>query len=159
MVGREDIETCYKQLKTLKAEISASKDMLEKNRAAISVNGEIPDKYKRAFNKLDTSIKEMETQYDALIRNIAPLEKEYVLTQIFADLYLQNDKGGKYFVEKAYALKETRAELIRKAECSFDIDALDDILLGLRNLFIEKEWENYKKYAQTLSFNKAVAVA
>ncbi|MBP3783854.1 MAG: hypothetical protein J6I68_11465 [Butyrivibrio sp.] len=148
MIGREDIEVRYDQLKSLKAEISASKDKLERNRNAIEVNGEIPDKYKSAFNRLATSIKNMEEQYDNLIVEVAPIEEEYVLSVISGNLLFFNDEEGKNFVKKAYSLKQTRLDLIRKAENSFDVDALDDILMGLRTKFVTEEFDNYTKYAQ-----------
>jgi len=147
-VGRDDLETRYNQLKSLKAAISASKDKLERNRVAIEVDGKIPDNYKRAFNKLTTSIKDMEDQYDELIVDVAPIEEEYVLSVISGNLLFFNDDEGKRFVQKAYAMKQTRFEIIRQAENLFDVDALDDILIGLRTKFIDEEFDNYTKYAQ-----------
>lgn len=147
-VGRDDLETRYNQLKSLKAAISASKDKLERNRVAIEVDGKIPDNYKRAFNKLTTSIKAMEDQYDELIVDVAPIEEEYVLSVISGNLLFFNDDEGKRFVQKACALKQTRLDLIRQSENSFDIDALDDILMGLRTKFVSEEFDNYTKYAQ-----------
>lgn len=146
-VGRDDLETRYNQLKSLKAEISASKDKLERNRVAIEVDGKIPDNYKRAFNKLTTSIKAMEDQYDELIVAVAPIEEEYVISVISGNLLFFNDDEGKRFVQKADALKQTRLDLIRQSENSFDIDALDDILMGLRTKFVSEEFDNYTKYA------------
>jgi hypothetical protein len=148
MIGREDLEVRYVQLKSLRAEISASKDKLERNRAAIEVNGAIPDKYKSAFNRLATSIKTMEEQEGNLIAEVAPMEEEYVLSVISGNLLFFNDEEGKNFVKKAYSLKKTRLDLIRKAENSFDVDALDDVLMGLREKFVTEEFDNYTKYAQ-----------
>lgn len=157
MIDRDTLQTRYEQLKSLKAELTASKDKLEKNEAAIMVDGKIPSKYQSAYNKLVSSINEMERQYDALIEDVGPMELEYELQDISANLLFLKDEEGKHFIKKAYALRATRREMLRQAEIAFDLDALDDILGGLREKFVEENFAKYREYAKALPWNKEMA--
>ena len=154
---RELLEQTYDVIKDLKKKIEVQRDKLERNRQAISIDGLIPEKYQKAFSKLENEIKALESRLTACMDILGPLEEAYIFSEISGNLYFEKGEGSAPFVEKAHSLRETKTDEIRSATMHFDVDELDKVLFPLRQTFVHDEFDAYTEYAKTLSINKVLA--
>ena len=152
---RDLLELHYNSALTLKKEIAEKEEKLQKNNEAILVNGQVPDKYKPAYQRFLNNLEELRKRLDGVEKVLGPIEEMYIFQVITGNLLFEKGDGIEPFLKKLEELKDREKENIRKATTDLDLEELDNILIPLRSEFLDEMFFEYERYSKTLSFNKA----
>lgn len=155
-MDRDYIEAIFGSVRNLSEMSEAKKALLQKNRAAITdKDGRIPEKYQRAFSKLEQECERMGKKLDSDEGELVKVVQLYVKENAMGNLVFEADNDGTQFFEDVYAqLLDANFKKISAAVDKFDLKKVDEIVQAMRTEFLNKTFSKYRQYAKTLSFNK-----
>ena len=155
-MDRDFIVTVFRNVKNLSEKSAQKKGLLKKNRVAIAdSDGNIPEKYQRAFSKLAEENSKLEKQLDSGEVVLLKVVQAYVKENAMGNLVFEKNNDGTQYFEDVYTeLLDKNFALITKAIDAFDLKKIDDIVQVMRDEFLTRTFSKYREYAKTLSFNK-----
>ncbi len=157
MMDRDELIVVFERAKDSRMALMQKKECLNKNRSKImQKDGSIPEKYQKAFKKLENEVELLTTECSAAEKVLLDAVSVYVPTNATGNLYFEkNIAGTEFFLDTYKAIQKKNQKRLASAITSYDLNRVDKVTQDMREEFISLTFSKYKDYAKNLSLNAA----